>query len=363
MSKSKRQLPVIQAEAVLQSLPEGTIVTDANATIRFINKRAAEIFAVDVAAAVGQPFINVFGHRKINRTIKKIIDAGGQWHQDGAPKTLNVTINGKEQYFKVEVSPMMEDGKLVGTVLLVTDVTHYERADRLKTQFVATVSHEFRNPLTSIVMAAELLLAGKQVELSGEGLALTQAIRDDAQRLTRLVSNLLNLSKLEEGEIKMELESARVCEMVTAAIGPLELQLKEKGIKLNIEIPEDLPNVLVDATKATWIVTNLVGNAIRYTPEEGDINIFAWHRDRKVFISVCDSGVGIEPSNHKKIFDKYAQVKGNGSAGGAGLGLAIAKEIVEAHGGRIWVESDLDKGACFKFTLPVKEEEEKIHEQ
>lgn len=358
MGQYERWLPVVQAEAVLQSLPEGSIVTDATATICFINKRAAEIFALNPAESIGQLFETVIGSRRLNRAIQKIIATGGQHFPEATPKTLNVTVGGKEQYFKVEVSPLIEEEKLVGTVLLFTDVTHYERADRIKNQFVSTVSHEFRNPLTSIVMAIELLLSGDQVELRGESLALAQAISDDAQRLTRLINHLLNYSRLKEGEIKMELQKVKVSEMVATAIGPLELQLRGKKITLSVIIPDDLPDVYVDATKATWILTNLVGNAIRYTPEGGEITISACLKEKKIFVSVCDSGSGIHPRYHEKIFEKYAQVEGNGVKGGAGLGLAIAKEIVEAHGGKIWVKSELNKGACFRFTLPVNEMEE-----
>jgi len=342
---------------VLQSLPEGTIVTDANGTIRFINKRAAEIFDLNPADSIGQLFETVIASGRLNSDIQKIITTGGQDLPDVTPKTLNITVGGKERYFKAEVSPLIEAETLVGTVLLFTDVTHYERADRIKNQFVATVSHEFRNPLTSIMLAIELLLSGRQPDLHGESLALAQAISDDAQRLTRLVGNLLNFSRMEAGEIKMELEKAVVAEMVETASIPLALQLKAKNITLKVIIPDGLPAVYVDTTKATWILTNLVGNAIRYTPEGGEITISACLKEKKVFISVCDSGPGIHPRYHEKIFEKYAQVKGNGSSGGAGLGLAIAKEIVEAHGGKIWVKSDINKGACFRFTLPVNEKE------
>jgi two-component system, NtrC family, sensor histidine kinase KinB len=363
MTHPRKRLPVIQAEAVLQSLPEGTIVTDAHATIRFINKRAAEIFAINPADVVGLPFSEAIDHRRINKAINKTIASGGQYNPEVTPKTLNVTLNGEEQYIKVEVSPMVEEGNLVGTVLLLTDVTHYERSDRLKNQFVATVSHEFRNPLTSIMMAIELLLARQKEHFTGEELALAHAIRDDAQRLTRLVSNLLNLAKIQEGEIKMELENARVTDMVALAIGPLHLQLQEKNITLTVNIPDNLPEVYVDATKSTWILTNLVGNAIRYTPVGGEITIAASHKERKVYISVTDTGTGIHSKYHDKIFEKYTQVKGNGTNGGAGLGLAIAKDIVEAHGGKIWVASEINKGSCFKFTLPVKEMEDSTDEQ
>ncbi|MBS4007770.1 MAG: PAS domain-containing protein [Clostridium sp.] len=363
MAQHKRRLPVVSAETVLQSLPEGTIVTDATAAIRFINKRAAEIFDLNPVESIGQLFAAAVGNYSLNKAIHKIIAAGGKCLPEAETKTLNITVGGNERYFKAVVSPLIEEETLVGTVLLFTDVTHYERADRIKNQFVATVSHEFRNPLTSIVLAIELLLAGRQPDLCGENLALAQAISDDAERLTRLVSNLLNFSRMEAGEIKMELERVMVAEMVETAMIPLALQLKAKNIKLRILIPDDLPAVYVDATKATWILTNLVGNAIRYTPEDGEITISACLKEKKIFVSVCDSGPGIHPRYHEKIFEKYTQVKGNGSSGGAGLGLAIAKEIVEAHGGKIWVKSDLGKGACFRFTLPIKEKEELLLEE
>jgi PAS domain S-box-containing protein len=357
LHRSKRQLPVIHAAAVLQSLPEGTIVTDANATVQFINNRAADIFAIDISSAIGKPFREVISHQEINKTIRGIVASGGEWCPPGIPETLNVTLNGQEQYFKIEVSPMIEEERLVGTVILLTDVTHYERADRLKTQFVATISHEFRNPLTSIVMAVELLLDGRQGELTQDGQALLQAIRDDGQRLAQLVNNLLKIARLDEVEIRMEMESVSVAEMVDMAIEPLKFQLKEKQITLSKKIPDSLPEVYVDATKATWILTNLVGNAIRYTPKGGEIIVSALHSNMKIYITVTDTGLGIPVRYHEKIFERYTQVKGNGTAGGAGLGLAIAKEIVEAHGGRIWVESEEKKGSCFTFTLPVNEKE------
>ncbi len=359
MQSNNGQLPVIHAAAVLQSLPEGAIVTDADTIVQFINKRASDIFDIDTSSAIGKPFSEVISHQEINKTIRRIIASGGEWCPSATPETLNVTLEGQEQYLKIEVSPMVEDEMLVGTVILLTDVTHYERADRLKTQFVATISHEFRNPLTSIVMAVELLLDGRQGELNKDGQALLQAIRDDGQRLAQLVSNLLKIVRLDEGEIRMEMESAGVEEMVKVATDPLMIQLMEKQITLTVRIPHKLPEVYVDATKAIWILTNLVGNAIRYTPKGGEIIVSANKRKNKVYISVTDTGVGIPLNYHDKIFERYTQVKGDRMAGGAGLGLAIAKDIVEAHGGRIWVESEESKGSCFTFTLPINDKEDK----
>ncbi len=351
------------AEAVLASLATGVIITDTFARITFINRAAAAAFGVDSKSAPGLPFGEIIGHEQVKKMILEITGSAGDRCSGETPLTLNITVNGNEQYFKVEVAPVFEGGVFTGVACLLSDITHYKRVDRLKTQFVATISHEFRNPLTSIVMATDLLLDGARRENPEEPRMLLSAIREDGQRLKRLVDNLLELSRLEEGQIKMEMESVEVAEMVSLAIGPLQLQLKEKNITLTEDIPENLPEVFVDATKATWILTNLVGNAIRYTPRGGEIAIAATHRKNKVYISVTDSGAGIPENYHEKIFEKFTQVKGRANVGGAGLGLAIAKEIVEAHGGRIWVESRVNEGACFTFTLPIKPKEDNNYEQ
>lgn len=364
MASYQCRLPAVGAEAVLQSLTEGIIVTDAEACILFVNSKAAEIFDLDPESVTCCPLGQVVAHEAINRTVAEILSLQGKPYEV-PPLTLNVTVNGQEQYFKIEIAPLLDDGRLVGTVVLLTDITRYERVDRLKTQFVATISHEFRNPLTSIVMAVELLLGGGQGNWTAQGQALLTAIRDDAQRLSRLVDNLLELARLEEGRITLEPQKVKVMEMAKAATGPLCMQLEDKKIRLRLDIPENLPPVYADATKATWILTNLVGNAIRYTPEGGEIVVSACCADNRVYISVRDTGLGIPPQYHEKIFEKFTQVKGDGAvpAGGAGLGLAIAKDIVEAHGGRIWVESEEGKGAKFTFTLPLRQKEVADSEQ
>ncbi len=357
-----RRLTAKQAESVIENLVEGIIITDDRKNIEFLNKRAAEIFGVDINSVQGCSLAEAIKHETILKKIREIISNPNKWKPDDTPLTLNVTVNGLEQYFKVDVSPVFREGKLTGTVSLLSDITHYKRVSRLKTQLVATISHEFRNPLTSIAMAVGLLLDEKHLQTDQETRLLLQAISDDSQRLSGLVDNLLELSKMEEGQIAIKLENVEVGEMVETALGPLRLQLKEKNINLGLEIPESLPEVTVDATKATWILTNLVGNAIRYTPRNGTITVSSFQKQNKVYISVKDSGSGIPPEYHEKIFEKYTQVKGSNS-GKAGLGLAIAKEIVEAHGGHIWVESKVSEGACFTFTLPIKAKGGQVNEK
>lgn len=350
-----KKMPAIHAGSALKSLREGVILTDLDERIVFINKQAAQVFGVTRHFAQGKNFNEVIKHSYIAKRVHQICSRDDDSPED-VPETLNIKVNGQEQYYKISVSPLVIRDELVGTVILLSDITHYKRVDRLKTQFVATVSHEFRNPLTSIVMAAELLLDGRQGRLNREARLLLKAIREDAQRLIQLVDNLLEFSKMEYSELKLELVAVSVAKMVEMAVAPLKVQLREKAINLQVYIPEDLPPVYVDATKAIWILTNLLGNAIRYTPRGGTITVSAWPRNSMACISVKDSGSGVPKKWHKKIFEKYAQVKGASPSGGAGLGLAIAKEIVEAHGGTIWVESEENQGANFLFTLPFFEQ-------
>lgn len=357
-----KKLPAIHAGSALKSLQEGIILTDLEERIVFINRQAAQIFGVSRHFAQGKHFKEVVKHSYIGKRIHDICHLGDDTPEE-VPETLNIKVNGQEQYFKISVNPLYIKDKLVGTVILLTDITHYKRVDRLKTQFVATVSHEFRNPLTSIVMAVELLLGEKQGRLNKEERMLLNAIREDGQRLIGLVDNMLEFSKMEYSKLKLELEAVSVASMVEMAVAPLAVQLKEKEIDLQVHIPESLPPVYVDATKAIWILTNLVGNAIRYTPRGGTITVSAWQKKSMAWISVKDSGSGVPKKWHKKIFEKYAQVKGSSPSGGAGLGLAIAKEIVEAHGGTIWVESEINQGANFLFTLPIFEQGGKDYEK
>ena len=349
-------LTLKKAGYVLESFDQGLIITDEMTRIEFVNQRASDIFGIDRTSSLCRPFFEVISHESLKKKMDDIVRTPGNNKPDERPETINVTVNEKEQYFKADVTPVFNQGELAGIVILLTDITHYKRVDRMRTQFVATVSHEFRNPLTSIIMASELLLDMKQCEYSEDAKLLLNALRDDGRRLIRLVNNLLELAKLEEGQITLKMESLNVGEMIVAATGPLQVQLNEKEIDLIQHIPKNLPEVYVDPTKATWILTNLLGNALRYTPRGGKISVSASKKFNRVYISVKDTGQGISSEYHEKIFQKFTQLKGN-NTGGAGLGLAIAKEIVEAHGGRIWVDSRINEGTRFTFTLPIKQEE------
>jgi NtrC-family two-component system sensor histidine kinase KinB len=238
-------------------------------------------------------------------------------------------------------------------VLLFRDVTRLAELDRLKSEFVMTTSHELRTPLTSIGMSIDLLLEGATKKLNEKEQQLLLAAHEDLQRLKVFVNNLLDLSKIEAGKMEMELSSIPIRVLFEKVVTVFKNQSEEKAVDLSFSAPDAVPNVKADDTKITWVLTNLISNALRYTPSGGHIKLSAESFGPSVQISVSDDGPGIPYEYQSKIFDKFVQVKSDKAVGGSGLGLAICKEVVRAHGGTIWVDSVPGSGSTFTFTLPI----------
>ncbi|MGV2828760.1 sensor histidine kinase [Myxosarcina sp. GI1(2024)] len=242
---------------------------------------------------------------------------------------------------------------MLGVVLLLQIVTKIQKLNQLKSDFVATASHELRTPLTEMAMSINLLLETTQEKLSNREQELLEAASEDVQRLRALVNDLLDLSKIESGRIEMELTAFKVNFLLEKAVTLLKVQAQKKEIKITQYSSENLPLVKVDPNKSLWVLTNLITNAIRYTDPGGKIEVFAERRSDWVEISVADNGAGIPWEYQAKIFDKFVRVQTDRDLGGSGLGLAICKEIVNAHQGRIWVNSTPGEGSTFTFTVSV----------
>lgn len=226
-----------------------------------------------------------------------------------------------------------------------------DTTDLRENDFIATASHELRTPLTSVQMGVYLLLERAVGELTEKQVEVLSACRDDCDRLDQLMRDLLDVSRIEAGESKPSFEAVRTSDLLDAATKELQPQVESKGLHFRVEAPIDLPLVRVDRSQVERVLANLVVNAIRYT-KDGEINISAQPRGNFVAVSVSDTGSGIPAEYLPHIFDKFVQVPG-APTGGAGLGLAISRLIVEAHGGQISVQSEPSKGSTFTFTLPV----------
>jgi len=245
-----------------------------------------------------------------------------------------------------------EDGRLLGAVTLLEDITHLREIDRLKSEFIATASHELRTPLTSVQMGVLLLLEGAAGALSPKQHEVLEACREDCTRLEGLMRDLLDLSKIEGGEAAPHLALVHVGELIGAAAESLRGQMEAKGLALRIDTPQQLPPVLADRAQIERVISNLVSNAVRHTDPGGEVHISAVRREDQVAVAVADTGHGIPPEYLPQIFDKFIRVP-EAPSGGAGLGLAISKGIVEAHGGQIVVQSKVGHGTTFTFTLRI----------
>lgn len=344
-------MPVNYYEHIFRELPEAVILTDMEGKIMALNNRAEDLFGSndDFAGKRLQDIINSPSLIALLDEAAIFSRAPGLNHENSV---LELYDKGKKKYFKVAIavfySPVLEKEVIVITL---TDVTILKEIEQLKTDFFATASHEFRTPLTSIFMGVGMIKTGQLGQISPRGKEILEAIEDDCTRLLQLANNLLDLSRMETGSINMELEDVSVFNIIEAALGTLKLQAEHKNISLYTKLPTDLPLVKADANKIIWVLTNLVGNALRYTEEKGSITVKALRKSSKVIFSVSDTGKGIPPIYHDKIFKKFVRLS-NGE-GGAGLGLAICKEIVEAHGGEIWLRSEPGKGSTFSFSIPV----------
>lgn len=245
-----------------------------------------------------------------------------------------------------------KDRSLSGIVLLLRDITRIKEVERLKTDFIMAASHELRTPLTSLGMSVDLLLEHAAAGLAEKDRELLQAAHEEVLRMKALISDLLDLSRIEAGRIDLEFDKVPVQTLFDHAKDVFKSQVEMKEVSLGSEKIGDVSPVRADANKITWVLTNLISNALRYVERGGSIRLMAKQARTCVHLSVKDDGPGIPPEYQSKIFQKFVQVKGQ-ETGGTGLGLAICKEIVRAHGSTIWVESSPGKGSTFTFTLPA----------
>jgi two-component system, NtrC family, sensor histidine kinase KinB len=268
----------------------------------------------------------------------------------------NVTL-----YFRPRQAQIVdEQGTVQGVVTLLQDVTRFKDLDRMKSEFIATVSHELRTPLTSLSMGIDILSQGVVGAVNQRQRELLVAAKDDSERLRKLVKGLLDLSKLESGKYEMKKELVDFRRLVAEAVRPLRLPFEEKQIQLEFDVPERLPALFADPHQLIWVVTNLLSNALRFTDPGGSVQLTAKEEEDRLLVTVSDTGHGIPREHQEIVFDKFVQVKSptDTTPGSVGLGLAIAREVVEAHGGRIWLESTVGVGSTFFFTLPAGNQSE-----
>ena len=341
-------------EAAIDSLYDPVIVTDEVGRVTKLNPAAEEIFGAELDNT-GKHVGDIARDEQIAVAVAEALESQRPVAGEGMSQVLPLAVDGSERAFRLRTTPMRDSAKrLLGAVTLLEDITHLREIDRLKSEFIATASHELRTPLTSVQMGVHLLLEGAAGDLNEKQTEVLSACREDCERLDKLMRDLLELSRIEAGESQFQPQLVNISNLLNKEAEELRLQVETKGLSLQVNVPIELPRVMADRLQIARVLVNLVVNAVRYT-KEGEIRIDAAQRNRFVAVSVSDTGIGIPTEYLSHIFDKFVQVPG-APTGEAGLGLAISRLIVEAHGGQISAQSEPGKGASFTFTLPIADE-------
>ena len=345
-----------RSEAIVQSIADGIIVVDSELKIIAINPIAASVANVRSMLATNNHFLDVFDNRQLYQHLKHTAETGKAPQPDSDILTLE--RESKTEYYKFAITPVVTDAeKVIGAILLLQNVTKLKELDNLKSEFVATASHELRTPLTGMAMSLNLLAETTEDKLSESESELLDTAVEDVERLRGLVNDLLDLSKIESGKINLDLVDVEANFLLDKAISALNIQAEQNEVILVKQpLSQDI-KIKADANKIIWVLTNLIANALRYSNPGSEIKVGATSRNSWVEIFVSDKGAGIPLEYQNKIFDKFVQVETEKDVGGSGLGLAICKEMVQAHGGRIWVNSTVGEGSTFTFTVPKSHKE------
>lgn len=341
-------------ETLIDNMHDPIIGIDEHRKILFVNDEAVKIIGLKKEKLVGNLIQDIAKNNDLIRDIIKEITEPK--YENPASKSMKIFADGKESYFEKEIVDINiiptgeRDWQFIGQVIILRNVTLFKELDLAKTNFMGTVSHEFKTPISSIKMGLQLLENPQVGDLNFEQKNLLNGIKGDADRLLKITGELLNITQVESGFIQLNMKNAEVSNIINYAIMANKAEADQKHIKINVEIGENCDMVFADEEKTSWVLNNLLSNAIRYSYENSEINITVEKLNDKVKFSVTDFGRGIEPEFLSKIFDRYFRIPRTRKEG-TGLGLSISKEFIEAQGGTIEVESKLGDGSRFWFLL------------
>jgi signal transduction histidine kinase/HAMP domain-containing protein len=341
---SKLMFEKKRVETIINQMEDAVIGFDATNRVLFMNHNAELLLNLKENDVIGRDADEVATGNDLLRTILR---------KDVASQPLKIIVENKENYFVAGHRPVFSEGMNIGEVITLRNITAFKELDISKTNLLATISHELKTPISSIKMSSKLIKDDRIGKLNTEQNELMGNIEEDADRLLRITAELLNLTQVETGNIQLKLQKVAASDIIDPAIRAVQLQADQRNIKIGLQIEPALPPVNADAEKTSWVLVNLLTNAIKYTPDSGNIVVAASLQDSKVIFAVQDHGPGIEEKYLSRIFDRYFKVPDSMDKTGTGLGLAISKEFINAQGGEISVDSEFGTGSTFRFTLPV----------
>lgn len=347
-SKGSLQAEKDKSINIIKSISDPIVLLDNNFKIKFINDKGKKFFHIYSDSYKDRSFLEVIPIPEAFKFIKESLG------EDNKRKIIEVTKNNKKYFFNLTINAIKISGEDVQEVsVLFKDVTDLKELEAVKTEFIGAVSHELKTPLTSIMMGIGLINNKNIGDLNNKQKEIVKTIGEDVQNLNELVSNLLKISEIQANKYSFNIKENDINKLLGEVISSFLNQAEEKNIELKLDINEDLPLVMIDREKIKWVLNNLISNAIRYT-EVGEVILTSYRKLDKIYIEVTDTGRGIPKNYLTKIFEKFVRVEEfEIPEESTGLGLSIAKDIVEINGGEIWCESEVGIGSKFIFTIPI----------
>lgn len=341
----KRNRERDRLDTVLHALNDGVLIINRHGEVRLINSAAERILQVTATAARDRTFIQAVRDHRIVEVFQRCLQSG---HEENAMLELE-----GGRMLRVAATPFLR-GRQRGHVVILQDLTQLHQLQTVRRDFISNISHELRTPVASLRALVDTLADGA-IDDPPAAQRFLSRMDVEVEAMAQMVQELLELAHIESGQTPLRLRELPATEVVGPGAERLRPQAERAAISLTIDAPEWLPSIVVDLDRIQQVMANLVQNAIKFTPAGGAIHVqVAHHPDRgELLVAVCDTGAGIAPDDLPRIFERFYKADRARSGGGAGLGLAIAKHIVQAHGGRIWAESTYGKGSNFYFTLPI----------
>jgi PAS domain S-box-containing protein len=331
-------------ETIINQMRDGIIGLDENRNILFLNAVAEKLLGIRESVIIGKYAPDVALSNDLMRTLLQ---------DDREKQELKIFADNKESYFNKDVLNVTNSDRVVGQVIVLRNITPFHELSEAKTNFIATISHELKTPISSIKLSAQLLSDGRVGEISADQKELLNSIRDDSDRLLKITGELLNMTQLETGNIQLKVQPTSPRLIVDQAFQAVQFQASQRNISLGLQMEPMLPPIQADPEKSTWVLINFLTNAIKFSPEKNEIEVSVYKKGSGVAFTVLDHGRGIDERYLPKIFDRYFKVPGSHERNGSGLGLAISKEFIEAQDGQIWVESEVGTGSKFGFSLKM----------
>lgn len=354
-----------QHDALLASIGDGVLATDERGNITLLNKVAEDLLQVKLANVVGKHYTAILsvetpdGEKVLahQHPIEQVL------HKGPAISTSNYYYARRENNNRtivnfpaaLSVSPVLLGGQTIGSINVFRDITHEKEVDRMKTEFISLASHQLRTPLSAIKWFSEMLLSGDAGKLSVDQTEFAMNIAQSTNRMVELVNSLLNVSRIESGRMIIEPRPTDVSELITGIINDLKGKTGEKKQTLIVSVNKEMPQINLDAHLIGQVYLNLLTNAIKYTPEGGEITVFVSRKGDELISQVSDNGYGIPKSEQNKVFQKFFRAENvtKIETDGTGLGLYLIKAIIESSGGKLWFKSEEGKGTTFWFSLPM----------